>query len=102
MNEVATLSDDELKQAVVTWSGRVNAGYAQLLLAIGEVDARGTWNGYGVLSCAHWLGITLGMATVTAHEHVRVARKLRELPKVADAMVAGQLSFSQTRAITRI
>jgi len=102
VTDIASLSDDELEQEVMTWAGRVNAGHARMLAAIGEVDVRGSWGGYGLLSCAHWLGIKLGMATVTAHEHVRVARRLRELTQVAAAMAEGRLSFSQVRAITRI
>jgi hypothetical protein len=100
--DLSSLSDEELEQEVVTWAGRVSAGQARMLAAIGEVDARESWGGYGILSCAHWLGLKLNMAPVTAHEHVRVARKLRELPKVAAAMAEGRVSFTQVRAITRI
>jgi hypothetical protein len=37
-----------------------------------------------------------------AREHVRVARRLGELPKVDDALRRGAISYSQVRAITRV
>ena len=100
--DLTTLSDDDLEKELVTWAGRVNAGHARMLATIGEIDARGSWHGDGWLTCAHWLSVKLGLAPTTAHEHVRVARKLREMPLTAAEMAAGRLSFSQVRAITRI
>src|SRR5205085_5576706 len=39
---------------------------------------------------------------LTAREHVRVARRLRDLPVIAKAFGRGELSYSQVRALTRI
>jgi hypothetical protein len=42
------------------------------------------------------------MGLKAAHERVRVARALRGLPAIRAAFSAGELSFSQVRAITRV
>src|SRR4051795_6249379 len=100
--ELEALSDDEVELQVRTWAGRIAAGEARLLLYLGEFDDRHGWSGVGILSCAHWVAWRLGMGPKAASERVRVARALRQLPKICAAFTAGKLSFSQVRAITRI
>jgi hypothetical protein len=99
---LSSLTDNQLADEITTWAGRVAAGEARLLELIGEYDARGAWCGPGLLSCAHWLSWRLGIGLNAAREKVRVANRLRELPKLAAAFAAGKLSWSQVRAITRI
>ena len=43
-----------------------------------------------------------GSCRGAAREHVRVARRLQELPLVRAAFAAGELSFSKARALTRV
>ena len=69
---------------------------------IGEFDERRAWAVHGILSCAHWLSWRLGMGPNAAGERVRVARALRQLPETSAAFAAGQLSFTQVRAISRV
>ncbi len=56
----------------------------------------------GILSCAHWLSWRLGIGPNAAGERVRVARALRQLPATFATFAAGQLSFTQVRAISRV
>ena len=42
------------------------------------------------------------MALGTAHEHVRVARRLDELPAIDEAFGNGELSYCKVRAVTRV
>lgn len=102
MQTYAHLTDGELADDIVTWSGRLAAGEAELLTRIAEFDRREAWAGVGLLSCAHWLSWRTGLGPVAAREKVRVARALAELPLVAEAFAAGRLSYSQVRAITRV
>lgn len=92
----------EIERDLLLWAGRVAAGEAELLRLIGEWDAREGWGAAGALSCAHWVSWKLGYGIVASRERVRVARRLRELPGSAKAMAAGELSYTQARAITRI
>ena len=102
MEHLPTTSDHELADAIVTWSGRIAAGEAELLALIGEFDQREAWAGPGLLSCAHWLSWRTSLSPGAAREKVRVARALRELSLVQAALGSGQLSYSQVRAITRV
>jgi hypothetical protein len=99
---LSALSDEEVAEALTTWAGRVAAGEARLMAYIGEFDERRAWAVPGVLSCAHWLSRRLGMGQNAAGERVRVARALRQLPETSAAFAAGQLSFTQVRAISRV
>lgn len=100
--DVERLSDEELRDAITTWGGRVAAGEARLLHLIGELDVREAWGMHGVLSCADWVAWKLGVSHATAQERVRVARALRELPLVAGVFGQGRLSYAQVRALTRV
>ena len=100
--DLVSLSNQEVQDEVTTWAGRMAAGEAQLLLYVGELDARNAWSGHGVLSCAHWLSWQCGMGAKVASDRVRIARALRLLPKTFDAFAAGRVSFTQVRAITRV
>lgn len=53
-------------------------------------------------SCANWLSWRAGMNLRTAHENVRVARRLAQLPKLQEAMREGRINYTQARALTRI
>jgi hypothetical protein len=99
---LVSLSNQDVKDQVTTWAGRMAAGEAQLLLYVGELDARSAWADHGVLSCAHWLSWKCGMGSEVASDRVRVARALRTLPKTFAAFAAGRVSFTQVRALTRI
>lgn len=55
----------------------------------------------GAASPGDWLSWKLGVAPSTAREQVRVAVRLRTLPKVAARFSAGTLSYSKVRAVTR-
>ncbi|MBK7535004.1 MAG: DUF222 domain-containing protein [Myxococcales bacterium] len=44
----------------------------------------------------------MGWDLGTAREHLRVARALHTLPLVSEALSAGKISYSKTRAITRV
>ncbi|MCO5167707.1 MAG: HNH endonuclease [Planctomycetes bacterium] len=73
-----------------------------ILTELRAFDRGGEWRRDGATSCAVWLSWYAGMKLKTAHEHVRVARALAELPLVEDAMRRGVLSYTQARAVTRV
>jgi 5-methylcytosine-specific restriction endonuclease McrA len=72
-----------------------------LLELIREFDARGGWNN-GFRSCAHWLSWRVGLDLGAARERVRVARALPGLPRLAQALARGELSYAKVRALTRV
>lgn len=102
MTSYEHLSDSEMADEITTWAGRIAAGEAHLVGLIGEFDRREAWSAVGMLSCAHWLSLRLGMGLKAAHERVRVSRALPFLPVTAEAFAGGRLSWTQVRAITRV
>jgi hypothetical protein len=102
MTSLSDLSVDELADGICLRAGRIAAAQAELLLWIAEFDRRQGWAGPGLLSCAHWLVWRIGLSPGAAREHVRVARRLQELPEVAVAFADGGVSYSTVRAITRV
>jgi hypothetical protein len=91
-----------IERELCEYSAQLAAGKCRWLLMVGTFDAREGWAQWGTMSCAHWLSWRCGIAPRSAREHVRVARKLRELPLLVAAFSNGQLSYSKVRAITRI
>jgi hypothetical protein len=92
----------ELARAITAGAVRLAAATAAWLRLVSEFDERGGWHGVSIASCAQWLAWQCGMSPVTAREHVRVARALRALPRIAAAFDAGRLSYAKVRALTRI
>jgi 5-methylcytosine-specific restriction endonuclease McrA len=72
-----------------------------LLDLIREFDAGEGW-GNGFRSCAAWLTWRVGLDPGAARERVRVARALGTLPRLAQALARGELSYSKVRALTRV
>src|ERR687889_1782210 len=92
----------ELARAITAGAVRLAAATASWLRLVAEFDERGGWHGVGISSCGQWLAWQCGLSPVTAREHVRVARALRGLPRIAAAFDAGRLSYAKVRALTRI
>ena len=88
---------DRLGEQIAELSAHLEAATAHLLDLIREFDARSGWN-HGFRSCAHWLNWRVGMQLGAAREHVRVARALGSLPRLADALARGELSYSKAWA----
>jgi hypothetical protein len=99
---ISTPADVErLGNEIAELSAHLDAATARLLELIREFEARGGWN-HGFRSCAHWLSWRISMELGAAREHVRVARALGSLPRLADALARGELSYSKVRALTRV
>ncbi|HKU39586.1 MAG TPA: DUF222 domain-containing protein, partial [Polyangiales bacterium] len=101
-DDASTLSDEAVERELTTLMGHLNAGNYRFLVLLAEFERRGGHVGIGLASCAHWLSWRCGIGLVAAREKVRVARALEGLPRVADAMRRGVLSYCKVRALTRI
>ncbi|MBK7539270.1 MAG: DUF222 domain-containing protein [Myxococcales bacterium] len=97
VEEVQALGEHIAEQAV-----HLDAAMHRLLADLRTFDAAGGWYRQGFGTCAHWLSWRVGWDLGTAREHLRVARALHTLPLVSEALSAGQISYSKTRAITRV
>jgi 5-methylcytosine-specific restriction endonuclease McrA len=97
----STAEMNRLGDEIAELSAHLEAATAHLLALIRDFDAGGGWN-HGFRSCAHWLSWRVGLDLGAARERVRVARALAELPRLADALARGELSYAKVRALTRI
>jgi len=95
---------DELKclgDEIAVLSAEIEVATARLLDMIRDFDARGGWAN-GFKTCADWLSWRVGMDRGAAHQRVRVARALPNLPRISQAFACGELSYSKVRALTRV
>jgi hypothetical protein len=92
---------ERLGDEIAQLSAHLEAVTAHLLDLIRQLDTGGGWN-HGFRSCAHWLAWRAGMDLGAARERVRVARALGSLPRLADALAHGELSYAKVRALTRV
>jgi uncharacterized protein DUF222 len=93
---------ERLEGEITELAAHINAATARWLGLVAEFDRREGWAEWGCRSCTHWLSYRCGMSPAAAREHVRVARKLDDLPKIRAAFGSGELCYSQVRAITRV
>ena len=92
----------ELDAEILRIAGFSNAIEYKFIKLLAEFDEMNGWVGEGVKSFAHWLNWRCGMGSLVAREKVRVARKLRKLPKIDAAFRNGELSYTKVRAMTRV
>ncbi len=92
---------DRLGDEIAELSAHLEAATARLLALIREFDAQGGWAN-GFRSCAEWLSWRVGLDLGAAREKVRVARALGALPRIAEALARGEISYSKVRAVTRV
>jgi hypothetical protein len=97
----STTELDRLGDEIAELAGHLDAAAARPLDLIRDFDARGGWNN-GFRSCAEWLSWRVGLDLGAAREKVRVARALVMLPRLAQALARGELSYAKVRALTRV
>lgn len=90
-----------MAEGICLRAGQIAVAEAALTRWISKFDRRGGLPGPGMLSCAHWLSWRAGMSLGTARDRVRVARRLAELPQLAEAF-GGRVSYAKVQAITRV
>jgi len=91
-----------LEHEIAELAAHIHAATCRWLCMVAEFDRREGWAKWGCRSCAEWVSWRCGLAPVAAREHVRVARRLEELPLIREAFARGGLSYSKVRALTRV
>jgi hypothetical protein len=98
----AELSFEELEDEIATLASHIYAGTCRWLELVGELERRGGWAEWGCGSCSQWLAWRCALTPRSAREHVRVARRIADLPLIRDAFSRGELSYAKVRALTRV
>ncbi len=89
----------ELEDELAGLAAHLYAGMCRWLELVAELDRREALVG---CTTGEWLAWRCGLTPRTAREHVRVARRVAELPSIRAAFSRGELSFAKVRALTRI
>ncbi len=71
----------------------------RIVLLAAELDRREGWRAEGATSVVAWLSERCSVSTATARAWSHVGTRLSDLPKLADGLCAGGLSFDQVRAV---
>jgi hypothetical protein len=79
---------ERLGERIAEQAADLDAAMHCLFADLRAFDARGGWHVQGAMSCAHWLVWRVGCDLVTAHERVRVARRLEEFSMIDDALLS--------------
>ena len=79
-----------------------NRNTYRLLVLIRQMDACEGYEAYGCSTLAHYLELVCGITRIAARERIRVAFALEELPAIAQAFEAGEISYSKVRAVARV
>jgi Domain of unknown function (DUF222)/HNH endonuclease len=101
-SNLADLPLERIEREIQQLAAHINAGKARWLELLAEFDRREGWGESGCRSCSEWVAWRCALDPRSAREHVRVARRLAELPLIRAAFACGALSFSKVRALTRI
>ncbi len=72
---------------------------AEMADALSELDASGEWGLDGSATCQAWLRQHGRMTASAASGRVKTARRLRLLPRTAEAFAAGEISSDHVRVI---
>ena len=97
-----TAQADLLGDEIGRLAAELTVGEHRLINAIGEFDAIDGWARQGALTYGQWLSWRIGVDPHTAREKIRVAKRLRGLPRIDAAFAEGKLSYSKVRALTRV
>ncbi len=97
--ELTDLPLEQLEDEIATLASHIYAGTCRWLELVGELDRRG---GFAGCTVAEWLAWRCALTPRAAREHVRVARRLSELPLIHGAFARGELSYAKVRALTRV
>jgi hypothetical protein len=96
------VTTDAMVEAIDQLNAIENGVRAKLLREVAAYDKCEGWREDGACSMTDWLMYRRGFARRTAAEIVRVAKTLPALPRIAEALEAGRLSWDKVALITTI
>ena len=99
---LAALSTEELLDAAAETAHRVGALLGRFVELVGELDRRQGWRDEGATSLEAWIVERCGVSVSTARAWAHVAGRLFDLPQLARALCAGEISFDKVRAVVDV
>ena len=101
-SSVEDLPLQRLEDEIVALAAEVYALTCRWLCLVAEFERREAHLEWGFHTCSQWLAWRCGLSERAARDHVKVARRLPELPKTRASFARGELSYSKVRALARV
>ncbi len=102
ISSFAELSTPELLEEAAATSRHLASLAGRIVLLAAELDRREGWRAEGATSLEAWLSERCKVSTATARAWSHVGTRLVDLPKLADGLCGGGLSFDQVRAVVDV
>src|SRR5207302_5942114 len=99
--DITAIPLERLEAEIATQAAHIAAATCRWLELVAEFDRREGYADWGCRSTAHWLNWRCGIGVVAGREHVKVGRRLAELPVLLAAFASGERSYSKARAVGR-
>ena len=99
--DFSALSNDGVHTFFTEMQALVSLAQVNMLAAAAEIAARGATEVDGAATLGQWIGLVGRHDSGHAHTQARVAVALVDLPAIAAAFAAGELSFDQVAELTR-
>jgi hypothetical protein len=93
------MSDEEIMEQAAESARHMASLAGSIVLLSGELDRREGWRAEGATSLESWMTERLGFSVPTARAFAHVGERLFDLPHLADALSAGDVSFDKVRAV---
>jgi hypothetical protein len=99
LSELAKMSNEEIMELAAETARHMASSAGLIVLLGGELDRREGWREEGATSLQAWMEQRLGVSAPTARTFAHVGKRLFDLPHLASALSAGELSFDKVRVV---
>ena len=99
ISSIAKLSTSELMEEAAETSRQLASLAGRIVLLGAELDRREGWRAEGATSLEAWLAERCNVSAATARAWAHVGTRLFELPRLAEGLCEGNISFDQARAV---
>ena len=102
ISSIATLSTSDLMEEAAAASRQLAALSGRIVLLAAELERREAWRDEGATSIEAWLSERCAVSPATARAWAHVGNRLFDLPRLADGLCDGAVSFDQVRAVVDV
>jgi len=95
-------ANDDVIERLDGEHARMCEAQLSMFRSIGELDRAEGWRESGARDLAHWLSMRYGISNWKARRWIDAARALERLPRIVDALRAGELGSDKVVELTRI
>ena len=97
--ELGALSDTAVREAAAEAGRQMAAWAGRLVACCAELERREGWRAEGATSLVAWLTERCGVSAASARALAHVGERLGQLPHLAGALAAGEVSFDKVRTV---